>query len=355
MKQKINHSLVEKLPRNHFGDVTEKVLKDLKSGRCHSVYGLPGYGMEFFAKSILNLVQTELPDFSSLLINVEHNKDSLKIFKENNVEKFIENNKLVLVLAEVLTPKYADFFSYINHLKWLSKDNLSVLVVADYSMYSEHTSYLQVGPDIFHPLSIIKPFDYEKTVKIIELNNTEYNWNIPLKHARKIYNLSGGIPALTKYICMAMYEEGFELIENPAKLVSIQPLTKRLQDLSALITRVDVEKLKKLGLLDERNKLVSGLVRYYLDQEELNGLSIAFDDLSRNEKKLLKCFIDNVGNTINKDQIAIVLGQDLDTYSEWAIYKAVERLKAKVSDILTIESSYGTGWVLRHKPQQPAS
>jgi hypothetical protein len=331
-------------------------------GRCCAVYGLPGYGREFFAKHIVHILSKEQPEIKTLLINVELQDDPSQLVKSFLAElagekefslasfkKYTANNKVLIVLGEVLSPDHEDLFKFLNYLKWEGGDNFVVFTTANYSIMSRYGEYRKHGSDIFHPRLIIPPFDFKGTKKMIELNNDEYNWRIDEKHFKRIYELSGGNPAITKYVCMVLYEEGEELLDKPNKLIKFQPLSNRLHETYQLVFALDTEQQKKIGFLNKDNEVFAELLQYYIDNFDNKHIETFMPNLTAKERKVLGVLLEAQSKLVDKDQLALVLGQDLDTYSEWAIYKMVQRLRGKAKKNFDIETVKGKGWILRVK------
>jgi len=359
MGRVIKHSLIEKLPTNHFGKVGAKVLQGLLNGSCYGVYGLPGYGMEFFAKHILFRLGEQSRDLHIYLVNNELDVDKvrdLKRFLANltgntffdllTTQDFLRNNKVVVILGEVLSPRDIPFFKFLNSLRWLEKKNFCVLTVANYTLFTQLDIYLSIAPDVFYPIERIDSFNLEGTKRIINFNNREFNWQIPPELSGKIHNLSGGNPAITKYICMALYEEGQELLNILNMLVTTQPLKRRLDDISDLIPQLNIKEQGGLGLIDSKGVLFSELLKIHVSLNTSDEVLKLFPKVTATEHRILTYMFQVPGKVISKEQLSILLGQDLDSYSEWAIYKSMQRLRTKVFPKIKIETIRKQGWML---------
>ena len=357
MKKFINSSIIEKLPVNHFGKLTQEIIELLLNGHSPGIYGIPGYGMNYFAKHITLLIEKKYPKISTILLNLELENNKVEVLKselsviiqnkevnEITVSKFLENSKIVIILTEVHSPNYPKLFKFLCALKELHEKNFTVLSVADYSLFKNTEQYLKHGRYLFTPIIKIDNFDFDGVKRIIKINNEEYNWNIPLKLTKKILFLSGGNPALVYSICMSIYYEGERILNYPSKLVTYQPLNFRLSEIAKLITNLTIEEQIKLGILNNNGTLFAELLSQYLKTNELEGLDTLFPDLTKMERKILTLFIRNTGKVINKDQLSLVLDQTADSYSEWAIYEAIARVRDKIKDKYDISTLKGRGW-----------
>lgn len=359
--QFINLSVIEKLPEDHFGLLTQEVLELITNGLCCGIYGIPGYGMDFFAKHTALQINKKLPKIQTIILNLELdndkkevlNKELSRIINSKKIDEiilnnYLSNNKIVIILSEVYNPKHIRLFKYLKAIRGINPTNFTTLTVANYTLFKNTDKYLQYG-NIFCPLKRIPNFDLDGVKRIIRINNNEYNWNIPLGLSRRILFLSGGNPALVKFICMAIYEEGKEILNYPKKLAKIQPLNHRLSDIADLITKLSVEEQIKIGILNNNGTLFSGLLVTFLKINELEGLDKLFPNLTKTDRKVLTLFIQNSGKIIDKDQLSLILDQTADTYSEWAIYKAVARVRDKIEDRYKITTLKGRGWRLEIK------
>ncbi|MBN2015784.1 helix-turn-helix domain-containing protein [Candidatus Dojkabacteria bacterium] len=362
MNQFINSSIIQQLPKDHFGSVTQEVLGLLSSGQCAGIYGIPGYGMDYFAKHIALLLNTKYPEIELVFLNLELENNKIDILEkefsritgqgkinEITMAKYLESNKLVVILSEVYSPNYKRLFRFLSAIRELNQQNFTVLTVANYTIFKHADKYLQNGNNLFTPLRKIDNFGLEGVKRIIKINNDEYKWNIPLDLTKKILFLSGGNPALVYSICMAIYYEGEKILDHTRKLVKYQPLNFRLAEIAELITKLTIEEQIQIGVLNNNGTIFSELLVEYLKNNEIEGLDKLFPDLTKTDRKILTLFIRNPGIIIDKDQLSLILDQTADTYSEWAIYKAVARVRDKIRDRYTIRTLKGRGWRMEGK------
>jgi hypothetical protein len=362
MDRSLNFSIIKKLPLDHFCNVTSEVIELLLNGQCCGIYGIPGYGMDYFAKQVEFLLALNHPSVHTIFLNLELENNKIKILEnelekildtkninEIKLKKFLENSKITIILSEVYHPKHIKLFKYLNAIREINQKNFTVLTVANYTLFKNTKKYLQHGKNLFIPLKKIPNFDYRGIKRIIKLNNEEYNWNTPLESARKILFLSGGNPALVYSICIAMYYEDKKIIERPDKLVKYQPLNFRIAEIADLLTKLSVDEQIEIGILNNNGTLFSELLVEFLKNNEIEGLDKLFPDLTKTDRKILTLFIRNPGVIIDKDQLSLILDQTADTYSEWAIYKAVARVRNKIKDRYTIKTLKGRGWRMESK------
>jgi len=355
-----NRSIIEKLPKDHFGQVTEEVIGNLLGRQNAGIYGLPGYGRDYFAKQIYLILEKEHPEISVIFLNMRLDNDKVSVVQnelkrltktdpldEVAFGKYLKSHKIIVIINEVSDAKQGELFKYLSALRAINQTQFTVLVAANYTIYTQTDRYLKYSESIFFPLKRIDPFDIDRVKQIIQINNTEYNWQIPLDLTKKIYFLSGGNPALVKHICMILYEEGFELIEQPQKLAEYQPLKFRISQIAKLTTELSIEQQIYFGLITSNGSLFSSLLAQFLKSNEIDGMHLLFPDLTKTDRRILTLFVQNPNKIIDKEQLSIILEQSASSYSEWAIYKAVARLRDKVKDRYAIQTLKGRGWKLQ--------
>jgi hypothetical protein len=82
MSRFINESIIKKLPLEHFGSITKDVMTNLSNGQCGGIYGIPGYGMDFFAKHIALHMQQQYPDLKIILLNLNLENNKIHILEK---------------------------------------------------------------------------------------------------------------------------------------------------------------------------------------------------------------------------------------------------------------------------------
>jgi CRISPR/Cas system-associated endoribonuclease Cas2 len=318
--------------------------------------------MDYFAKHIALLIGKKFPRIQTILLNLELDNNKVSVLKkelckivetdkidEITISKYLENNKVIVILSELYRPNFKKLFKFVSALRELNQQKFVVLSVANYTLFKYTDKYLKYGKNLFTPLKKINNFDLDGIKRIIKINNSEYKWNIPLNLTKRILFLSGGNPALVYSICMAIHYEGEKILNHLPKLVKYQPLNFRLSEIADLFTKLNIEEQIKIGVLNNNGTIFSELLVEYLKNNEIEGLDKIFPDLSKTDRKILTLFIRNLGIIINKDQLCLILGQTADTYSEWAIYKAVARVRDKIKDKYNIKTLKGRGWRMEIK------
>lgn len=351
--------IIKKLPEDHFGEITHEVISYLTNGKCIGVYGLPGYGMDFFARQIKYLVKKNNPETAVIHLNLQFENNKVQVLQrrfswlinkpeidEMDIAEYLKNRKVLVILGETHSYKYPKLFRQLYTLHSTNQKNFTILTIANYTLYKHKLKYMENGKLIFSSTELIKNFDKSGVRRIVRINNEEHNWGIPLEMTEKIYELTGGNPALVRALSVAIYEEGEQILDYPQKIIRQQPLNFRLTELANLIPVLSIDEQIHLGLLNENGKIFCKLLEDHLKNEK-SEKTYLFSQLTDSEEKLFQVFLDNPGKIINKDQISLILNQTVDSYSEWAIYKAVQRLRNKIEkEGYKISTLKGKGWLL---------
>lgn len=177
------------------------------------------------------------------------------------------------------------------------------------------------------------------------------------KQIDKIFELSGGIPTLTKFLCFnkELLDISIEEICNNPKLETI--ITKT----TSIIKDIDNSNLLKMGLKNE-NGWGSKIVEALVNKTNSSTLNIVINDdysfsenqiLSKNkltlvESQILQNFIKKI--TISREEIEKLKWGDNENqkFSYWAVNKTISRLNSKLEKYI-IKPLYKSGYTIRSK------
>ena len=361
-KNQPNVSIISRLPEDHFGTLTSQVLNHLTHGQSCVVYSLPGGGVDYFSKQIQLLIHQKYPKVNTITLSMEMENDKISVIKkeisklaknkiqdEIDIKKYLENKKLIIIINDVASLKYKKFYKYLNALRRINKDNLTTLSTGYTSLYLKSNEFLKRAYHVFHPMYRIANFDYEGVKQIIKINNDHYGWEVPLSLSKKILFLSGGLPSLVKHISYEVEKKGKKILKMKKKLMKTQPINYRLTQIANLIPKLSLEDQFHLGIINNNGTLFADLLKEYLKTNEIENLDKLFPNLTKTDRRILSLFVRNMNTIIDKDQLSIVLDQTADTYSQWAIYKAVARVRDKIKDRYKIKTLRGRGWIMESK------
>lgn len=215
----------------------------------------------------------------------------------------------------------------------------------------ESVQYLESDlPRKFSKVFYLGAFTPEDTNIFIDFINP----NINKTQKEQIYSLSGGIPRLTKYLCVNP-----ENIDLDPKIVVTNPIISNiLGPTVSAINKTDKIALEKLHLkLDgkffspiismmtvDRPKSVKITINFDLTFSENNQTNVVA--LNKIESQILDYMIHN-NNSITREKIAELKWGDksYDDFSDLAITKTMRRLRHKLS-IYTLKTIPKTGYTL---------
>lgn len=170
--------------------------------------------------------------------------------------------------------------------------------------------------------------DLEDTILICQ------EFGVDKKRAGEIYDTSGGIRKIVKYLCL-----------NPKADSSDEKLRELVLEIAEIVQGCSSDDLKELALIDENSDFRSKLIREVFESGEVKlAIRIKIDDdlnfkemdqkngnrLTLTEKAILEELIGK--RIINRQKIAeIKWGKDsYDEFSDQAITKTMERLAVKL-------------------------
>ena len=349
--------IVKRLPKHHFGDISDEVLSLVLDGQCCTIYGLPGVGIVYFVRHCAWRIVSEHPDIKLIMLNIGVEEDKLlllkrelsrlmrrKIFDELSIIEYLEHNKVILVLTKVEDLQSLELFKFVNALRYSSPENFTVLIGGSLNLYTNSNEYLKKGGIIFSPMRRLGMFDLAGVRRIIKFNNEEFKWKVPLMLSKRIHELSGGHAGLIKYISRAVDENGEEILGQVGRLIKVPDVQASLAESAELFTKLGVDDQVTIGLVNQKREFFTPLLEHFSKANhefEYKGLCT---DLSSVEQRLLNALTQNMGKVITKDQISSLLGWEPKDYSEWAIYKVIHRLRNKLKGRYTIVTIRGKGW-----------
>lgn len=187
----------------------------------------------------------------------------------------------------------------------------------------------------------------EETKFFIQQFNKEFNQNIPTDISQQVLILSGGNAKLTQSICISVVLLGEDIVKDNQRL-SVFPLIKdQLDKLTKVIISVPINELIETGLINKNGTLFAQLLEEFLKHLDLYDLKIAQPKLTKTDRKILWTLATNLGSLVTQDQISLILNQRIATEVDWALYKAVERLRTKIKSMYQLKTIRGRGWILR--------
>lgn len=354
-------NIFEELPLNHFGLITNQVIDLLLAGQSVTVYGMPGCGRTYFGKIIqLNLDNNpaclKVFHFTSPIGSIKPDKEiidtlitQLHLNRRNfqhDLQHYLTTRQVILIFAR--TEEYfqnTKVATLLNRLRDISIGKLVILTCFEDDIIVNYSYYGNLCRSLFLNLVPIPPFDLAGTKRILETNPKKNNQPYSPIVIKKILTLSGGNPALIKYLGLAVQNNSSEALNNINVLIHDPAIGVKLSNLYAVTISQTESMLQKLGIIKTNKKLFSPLLEHYLKTYELDNIDEIIPGLTSQERKILTYFLKNKGKLITKDRLAFWLGLTTETFSLWAIYQAVSRLKRKIKGKYQLKTLKDQGYI----------
>lgn len=332
------------LPRDYFKDLFDKVFNILSRDGNVCVSALIGGGgktfFNYFLEKVNGLnffksIQYYDPDIEKVNI--------LDYVKKNTPDQ--GKNLFIIRLFEQIEGKQ-EVLENLEMIKKLHPGKLVYLIFSDHTMLTNPQDYTGKTTAFFLDRFYISPYDFSRSKTMIKINCDFYGWDVDASLHKMIFELSGGIPRLCKYVAK-------EIDEDPKKRINIQRILQnpnvqfQLKYLNDLLFRCSKIQLEDLGLLDNTGKIKSSLLRTYFQKYQNTTLVQLFPKLSVLERQLLTLLYEQKELVVSLDKIGDMFEIAGREFSPWAIYKLISRLKPKVSKLFQIESIKGQGYLLR--------
>ena len=255
---------------------------------------------------------------------------------ETKVKRY--TSKKFLVLLPNFLEKSLSFKKLFQKLSDNKKNNFLSVIDLGYEIIKEKQGFLySVRPLAY--LKIRKPLNYSLTKSVMSSRRFINGWDIPQEFELRIYQLSGGIIGLVKYICS--YLDKFHNI-NKIDLVQYPPIRDQLDSLNLAFDILNTSNLKKLGLIDRKGNIRGVLLQYYMNFKSNTYF------LSSSLKKVLNLFLNKKNQIVTLDDVYKNLHNGED-FSLWSHYKIISRLREAIKDKFEIENVKGKGYILKDK------
>lgn len=351
----IPQSITQRPRFDHCSPIMDLVVDKLTDGKCISLYGMPGYDAHVTAQQIKSFLSHKFPEIKQINLNFDFEENTIEVFNaklkkvigNSAIAEFLKEQKIIVTLENVSSLDSHRLFQTLNAIYSQQQDSFTVLSIVNHTLLSKREDYLRSARAIFSNAYGIPLQDLEGVKRIIEAGNSQENWTISLGIAKQIFFLSGGNPALTTATCRELSLRGKKLIDFPDRLAQSEPINSLLCEIANVIPTLSIEDLIRLRIINSNGTLFSRLLTQFLSSQQDVTLKELFPKLTTLDRKIFLFFLHHPGIIINKEQFGVLLEQTAESGSGWAIYKAVERLKHKISPNYRIDTVKGKGWVLK--------
>lgn len=277
----------------------------------------------------------------------------------------------ILDADKIFTERLSSLLSYLNTLA-TENEHISLLFFLETDILHDRYSELRDTKQTpFYLQNIIYQSLYsERDIeKFIDYLEAKFDLVVSGRLRKRIKKQCGGhlwlVKEAVRYLRKHPGADWVDISNSPALRFKVKTIWKSLSEnersvLQEVVTggkgikggdKDSFDFLRRVGLLTRRGKMIKVgielLERLILELANnknrlycskgavyLNGVKLS-KVFSEQEFTGLKLLVDNPGKVVGKDQLAQAIWKDqaVEKYSEWAIYKLISRLRAKLVDL----------------------
>ncbi|MBU0975809.1 MAG: helix-turn-helix domain-containing protein [Patescibacteria group bacterium] len=352
---------------NKWEKYTERIISKLEKESV-LITGLPQVGINTYIGYLRDIYEAKIKSEKSIIISIElyrfnnipdlesriieiinQNLGSPKTLEGSGVEDILrkltsQNFKILFILYRLdnLLP-HQHVFTFLQTLRAVNPLLVSFLSTADISCLTSPEKYVKAGPLASSNIELFPLLDLEELEKTIQGFKKMYSWNIPDELLPEIYELSGGVRGLCKYICKYISDHSPKEL-NPEDLIGYTGIGFRTKEIYEKLVETDLiekgslntnrkEILGRIGVLDKEGNLRIELLQPYLKQAFSAEIQ-RYKDLSNQERDVFQYFREHSSKIITVDEIANLLwgDEEQEKFSLWAIYKMISNLNRKIKN-----------------------
>ena len=347
----MNQAYFETLSKDYFGNLYQKVCSALTKGENVCISVIPGFG----EKTIFNFLNFNFKNdklFNEIYIyDPELENESIIDYTKKLESHKTSKTKLLIIRFFEQIEKKRETLEKLDNIRRKNPKSLTYLAVSNQEAFLNPSSHQALTTVFFSELIYFSPFDFAHTEKMVESLASYYGWKIEPSSYKEIYNLSGGIPRIIKYLTKELYESRIPLA-NKDKLTLIPQIGFQLRLMTRILITYDQKQIQLMGLIDEKYRLKSGLLKYFLKNFRSDMISNLYPQLGDTETKILSFFSEKESKIVTLDNLAHLMKMSDDDFSLWAIYKVISRLKPKIKNNFQIKNIKGRGYILSKSVNQ---
>ena len=304
----------ETLPKNYFGGFYEKVTSALIKGENVCVSVIPGFGEKtvfnflnynFLEDELFNRIFIYDPELESVTLT-----DFAKQIDANNS---VDNNLLIVRFFERIENK-PEVLEKLDSIRRKNPKKLVYLVISNQEAILYPQTHQALSTVFFSSLIHFGISDTFDIKKMIDSLVDYYGWRIDPKLFKDIEKLSGEIPRIIKYLVKESYESRIPLSDKN-RLISIPQISFQLNFLTKILLTHDPRQINLLGLTDDKNKLKSELLKYYLKNFRSEMIAKLYPNLGDTECRILSFFSANQGEIVSLDKLANLMKMSDEDFS----------------------------------------
>jgi hypothetical protein len=247
---------------------------------------------------------------------------------------------LVLPFLQSETDEFIQELS--GKLQRQDKNKIILLSHISCIQYLSVKQNLQKQTKLYSLIDIVKPLTLIQTKQMID---SKFGDQIKEeKIILRIYELSGGVAGLVKRLCnYFLYYQNLDEIDSVAKYL---PVNENLNTIMDEIKILPNDVLIDFGVINLAGEYISQLIEYIIRNKKT--ISSRVNSLTGNEKLIFDLLLRHINSVVKIDKIDLIL-RDKEFFSFWGNYRAVSRLRQKISNEFAIKNIKGKGYMLVRK------
>ena len=248
---------------------------------------------------------------------------------------------------------------YLKMLRAIDPFKIRFLLGSDISFLTNVDSFAPAGVLASANAFVLPTLTHEETSETFKRYKKLYNWKVPISFSKEIYELSGGVCGLVKYISKYVHDNNCkkisenELLGNQAIFFKLKDIYDTLED-NFLIDNYSLHEahndiLQEIGVIDSKHSLRIGLLKNLLTSPGKKQDKSIYRILSVQELKIFEFLNERPDHIFSLDELSEYMWGEHVTkkYSLWALYKVISNLNKKIKKYgYRIENFKGRGYSL---------
>jgi len=310
--------------------------------------------IENVERKILNKINYEL-NYPSFLSKLNCEETIIELMKR-------KYNLVILIDRFQNLRKNKEIIDFLQSVRSLDLYKIRFLINCDLSCLAKPKDFIKAGALISANQLIIPTFTQREVREALGNYKKLFDWDIDIKQSDLVYEYSGGIIGLIKYIAKYIAQNPTKEI-NMTNLINYQIINFKVRGIFEKLKEYNLIKngklnmgksslLIQLGILNKNHKLKIHLLKSLIGnnlRKSKSHVSIYEKHLSTQEYNVFMLLQEKKDKIIGLDEISQVLWKEKERekYSLWSIYKVISNLNKKIKEYgYRIKNYRGRGYGL---------
>lgn len=335
------------LPKNYFNGLYSQVAYYLDKGQNVLVSTITGGGAKTFIAFFVYQAKNEKTFDHIIFVDPTIETKDPTLFIKSEKERKKGRVLVILRLSNQVKEKSL-LLEQLNRLRQPFPERLVYLGITDHTGLTDPENYFGLTDFFFAERRYISPFDQVQTYSMIQILDNYYKWDTSPKLYNEIFNLSGGIPSMIKFVTKYLYDNKIIKENIKASLFLEDPIILfQLQYLTKLLLTNNHKQLVTLKIVDSDGRIISSLLEAHFKNFKSRFIIETLPELSPYEEKVLSFLYENKNSLVSIEKIGDLMEMTGYNYSLWAIYKLISKLRKKLPENLILKNIRGKGYILR--------